>query len=406
MIYLFENATGFTLFKKQDDRIKKVNSYEFKNNDELLETYEQLEQNKLPKNLENFLFSELKDLNEVLAVRDTKLQKLITESCNISSKYVQDANFKLILSELDKFTSENNKQKTLFLSHKMALKKITYNADKLDTMIIQSINLLVDIDKDINLHCMRIREWYGTHFPELSLVVDDNLLYLKIVSIIGNRNTCSFEKIQPVAGDLSEKIYKLSVNSMGTEIAENDVDNIINDCQSIIKNFEYRNKLSSYIKEKMMCIAPNLTNLIGDFIGARLLSKAGSLESLAKYPSSTIQLLGAEKSLFQALRNQSNTPKYGLIFESSLLGQVSSEYKGKIARTLAAKISLCAKIDVSSKDQTGKYGTDAKNKILNRIKNLEDASRPKKKVITKSKFIVKEEIKYDDKNDIKRSKKN
>ena len=238
MIYLFENATGFTLFKKQDDRIKKVNSYEFKNNDELLETYEQLEQNKLPKNLENFLFSELKDLNEVLAVRDTKLQKLITESCNISSKYVQDANFKLILSELDKFTSENNKQKTLFLSHKMALKKITYNADKLDTMIIQSINLLVDIDKDINLHCMRIREWYGTHFPELSLVVDDNLLYLKIVSIIGNRNTCSFEKIQPVAGDLSEKIYKLSVNSMGTEIAENDVDNIINDCQSIIKNFE------------------------------------------------------------------------------------------------------------------------------------------------------------------------
>ncbi|WUR03354.1 nucleolar protein 58 (NOP58) [Vairimorpha necatrix] len=406
MIYLFENATGFTLFKKQDSKVKKINSYDFKNNDELLETYTLLNKNKLPKNLEIFISSEFAKLDEVLCVRDNKLQSLLSEKCGISVQFDKEGDFKQIKNELDKFVDDENKIKTLFLSHKLALDKISYNTDKLDAMIIQSINLLIDIDKDINLHCMRLREWYGSHFPELSLIIDDNYQYLKVVSEIKNRNTCTLEKLKNVTGEQAEKIFKLAKNSMGTDLSDEDLINIINDCASVIKNFEYRTNLSNYIKEKMVVVAPNLTNLIGEFMGARLLSKAGSLDTLAKYPSSTVQLLGAEKSLFQSLRNKSNTPKYGLIFESSILGQVAPEYKGKVARSLAAKISLCAKLDASPNNQSGSFGLDSKNKLMNRIKNLENRSKPKKSVTVKSKFLIKNSEKYDDKNDVKRSKKN
>jgi nucleolar protein 58 len=405
MIYLFENSTGFYLFKIKNEKIKKISSYTFSNNDELLETYKSLDTSNLPENLVSFLKSEFEKLDDILAVRDSRLANTITEKCSISTKFIQDDIFRQIIREIEYFSTPDDLLKTLYLSHKLSLEKIKYDSDKLDFMIIQSINLLLDIDKDINLHCMRIREWYGFHFPELSLVVDDNFLYVRIVSVLKNKLNFKKDDLEEVAGDLTDRIIHLSKNSMGTDISDEDIDNIINDCTSVIKNFEYRTNLSKYIKEKMIVVAPNITNLIGDFMGARLISKAGSLCGLAKYPGSTVQLLGAEKSLFQALRNQSNTPKYGIIFESSLLGQVPPEYKGKVARTLASKISLCAKIDALGKNQTGEFGAECKKKIINRIRNLENSSKPKKKAVKKSKFILNIDTKYDDKKDVKRSKK-
>lgn len=85
-----------------------------------------------------------------------------------------------------------------------------------------------------------------------------------------------------------------------------------------------------YLKNRMMAIAPNLTVLVGDLVGARLIAHAGTLMNLAKHPASTVQILGAEKALFRALKTKKDTPKYGLIYHAHLVGQASSKMKGKV----------------------------------------------------------------------------
>jgi len=114
---------------------------------------------------------------------------------------------------------------------------------------------------------------------------------------------------------------------MGLEISEYDMMFITDFAIRVVKLYEYRDLLSSYLSNKMNTIAPNLTTLIGELIGARLISQAGSLINLAKFPASTIQILGAEKALFRALKTKTNTPKYGIIFNSSFLGRASQKIK-------------------------------------------------------------------------------
>ena len=136
--------------------------------------------------------------------------------------------------------------------------------------------------------------------------------------------------------------------SMGTEITEEDLDNIKLLAEQVIGFTEYRQQLSSYLTTRMQAIAPNLTELVGDLVGARLIAHAGSLMNLAKSPASTIQILGAEKALFRALKTKHDTPKYGLIYHASLVGQATGKNKGKIARMLAAKAAIGLRVDALS----------------------------------------------------------
>lgn len=108
---------------------------------------------------------------------------------------------------------------------------------------------------------------------------------------------------------------------MGTEISDQDIENIIHLCDQVISIAEYRAQLFDYLKNRMAAIAPNLTSIVGEIVGAKLIAHAGSLLSLAKYPASTVQILGAEKALFRALKTKHDTPKYGLIYHASLVGQ-------------------------------------------------------------------------------------
>ena len=80
----------------------------------------------------------------------------------------------------------------------------------------------------------------------------------------------------------------------------------------------------------MAAIAPNLTVLVGELVGARLIAHAGSLLNLAKHPASTVQILGAEKALFRALKTKQDTPKYGLIYHASMVGQATPKNKGDL----------------------------------------------------------------------------
>jgi len=131
------------------------------------------------------------------------------------------------------------------------------------------------------------------------------------------------------------------------------------------------------LKNRMQAIAPNLTVLVGEIVGARLIAKAGNLMNLAKYPASTVQILGAEKALFRALKTKHETPKYGLIYHASLIGQSTPKMKGKISRMLAAKVSLAVRVDALGEDGNTTLGIDHLAKLQHNLKNLEEGATRK-----------------------------
>merc|ERR1712063_222963 len=176
----------------------------------------------------------------------------------------------------------------------------------------------------------------------------------------------------------AQTILDAARTSMGTGISELDLMNVSNFAKRVISLDEYHRQLHAYLSKKMGAVAPNLAALIGDQVGARLIAHAGSLTNLAKYPASTVQILGAEKALFRALKTRGNTPKYGLIFHSSFIGRAGARDKGRVSRFLANKCSMASRIDSFSETRTNKYGEKMKEQVEERLEFYESGKAPQK----------------------------
>jgi nucleolar protein 56 len=113
--------------------------------------------------------------------------------------------------------------------------------------------------------------------------------------------------------------------------------------------YDLRKDLEDYIEKLMKEIAPNLSEIATPKIGARLILLAGGLKELSLLPSSTIQVLGAEKALFLHLSKGIKPPKHGVIFNHPYLQKLSPKRRGAMARTLASKISIAVKADLNGK---------------------------------------------------------
>jgi len=271
----------------------------------------------------------------------------------------------------------------LGLAHSYSRAKVKFNVNKSDNMIIQAIALLDTLDKDVNTFVMRVREWYSWHFPELVKIVNDNYQYAKLTLIVKDKSTLSEEKLEEIKDvlgdeDKAKEVIEASRSSMGQDISPIDLINIEAFARRVISLAEYRQKLFTYLSDKMHVVAPNLSALIGELVGARLISHAGSLTSLAKYPASTVQILGAEKALFRALKTKGNTPKYGLIFHSSFIGRAKQRNKGRISRYLANKCSIASRIDAFLESSTDAFGTKLKEQVEERLRFYEDGVPPRK----------------------------
>merc|ERR1712181_19009 len=304
-------------------------------------------------------------------------------------------------------TSTSDKSQ-LGLSHSYSRAKMKFNVNKSDNMIIQSIALLDQLDKDINTFCMRIREWYSYHFPELIKIVPENALYAKVVKLVKNRKELTAEKLEALEAILmdsarAQAVIDASKSSMGMDIPPVDLLNIDMFASRVIGITEYRKELSTYLRSKMSVVAPNLAVLIGDTVGARLISHAGSLTNLAKCPAATVQILGAEKALFRALKTKGNTPKYGLIFHSSFIGRAGAKNKGRISRYLANKCSIASRIDCFSEESTTIFGTKLKEQVEDRLKFYETGDLPRKNVEVMAEAV--EEAAEDAKKKKKKEKK-
>jgi len=270
------------------------------------------------------------------------------------------------------------------LSHNFYRHKLKFSIDKVDIMVIQAVGLLDDLDKELNNYEMRLREWYGWHFPEAGKIISDNVTYAKLVQAIGMKtNVKNTDLSEILTEEDQQKIKEAAEISMGSEISKEDELNIKELCGQIIFLSEYRASLSEYLRNRMMTIAPNLTIMVGELVAARLISHAGSLVSLAKMPGSTIQIFGAEKALFRALKTKHETPKYGLIYHASLVGQANAKLKGKISRSLASKCALCVRVDALGENTNGEIGNKCKKILESRIASLESGNTGKINKISK-----------------------
>jgi nucleolar protein 58 len=187
-----------------------------------------------------------------------------------------------------------------------------------------------------------------------------------------NASETDFSTILPE--DLEATVKAAAEISMGTEISDSDIGHIHQLCDQVIAITAYRTQLAEYLRNRMTAIAPNLTALVGELVGARLIAHAGSLLSLAKHPASTVQILGAEKALFRALKTKHDTPKYGLIYHASLIGQAPPKLKGKMARMVATKAALSIRVDALT-DTDGKSEPDAPSIGLENRAKLESRLR-------------------------------
>ncbi|XP_064981849.1 nucleolar protein 56-like [Musa acuminata AAA Group] len=273
----------------------------------------------------------------------------------------------------------------LGLGHRYSRAKVKFNVNRVDNMVIQAIFLLDTLDKDINSFSMRVREWYSWHFPELMKIINDNYLYAKIAKSVENKSDLTEDHIPELADivgdeDKAKEIVEAAKASMGQDLSPIDLINVQQFAQRVINLSEYRKNLYEYLVTKMNDIAPNLASLIGEVVGARLISHAGSLSNLAKCPSSTLQILGAEKALFRALKTRGNTPKYGLIFHSSFIGRASTKNKGRIARYLANKCSIASRIDCFSEVNTSIFGQKLREQVEERLDFYDKGVAPRKNV--------------------------
>ncbi|EZG78156.1 nucleolar protein 5 [Gregarina niphandrodes] len=234
------------------------------------------------------------------------------------------------------------------LSHSLSRFKLKFSPEKVDVMIIQAVGLLEDLDKEANNLAMRLKEWYGFHFPELLKIVDSNQAFAKCVLKIGYRTNVktvdSFNDCE-LSDEVETQLRNAAETSMGSDLVDEDLACINEVANRVLAIYQYREELTDYLKKRMEAIAPNLTYLVGEILGAKLLAQAGSLSGLAKQPASTVQILGAEKALFRALKTRSNTPKYGLVYHAKVVGQAPPKIKGKMSRVIANKIALCVRTD-------------------------------------------------------------
>jgi nucleolar protein 56 len=224
-------------------------------------------------------------------------------------------------------------------------------AVKKDKIVIQAIDAIDEIDKSLNIFIARLREWFGLHFPEMNRVVKNHEKFAKIVSEYGLR-----EKIQ------EKELLPLKKVSMGIDLSEKD-EAILKEYATRIKElYKLREHIEKYVDHVLREVAPNLRELAGPLLAARLIALAGGLEKLAKMPSSTVQLIGAEKSFFRYLRGRGRSPKHGILFQSHYIQRSPVSKRGKVARVLASKLSIAAKMDY--------YGRKIKSEELK--KDLEE----------------------------------
>jgi len=255
-------------------------------------------------------------------------------------------------------------------------------AARKDKVVVQAVSAIDELDKALNVMAGRIREWFGLHFPELNRLLEGHETYARLVASLGGKENFTVEKLVEagVPKGKAKAIEEAARTSLGAPMDREDLEPLQSLCRLLLEGFKMRKTLAERVDKILDEMAPNLKALAGPTISARLISLAGGLEELARLPSSTIQVLGAEKALFRALRTGARPPKHGIIFQHPLLHQAPRWQRGKIARALAGKISIAAKVDIFSGNFVGdRLKADLERRIAEIKEKYRRPSKPERK---------------------------
>src|SRR5208337_4964462 len=255
------------------------------------------------------------------------------------------------------------------VSLELAKLRIKGASEKRDLIIAQGIQTLDDLDRTVNLFMGRLREWYGVYFPELDRLIEKHETYARLVVNLGDRESCTTEALEKenIPKERAQLVAKAAESSMGADIAERDLAQIQALARNVLEFYELRKNMENYVDRTMEEMAPNVRAVAGALLGARLIAIAGSLQTLAMRPASTIQVLGAEKALFRSLKTGARPPKHGLIFQHTLLHDAKRWQRGKIARVIAGKLAIAARADAFGGNFIGERLKDEINKRLAEI---------------------------------------
>ena len=325
-----KNLIKHKLFDRGIKRIVEVLS----NPEELIREEKEVIKELSKKGFNEFVFSVKKNVDD---------PSISFEQDNEIEKFFKKKFREIVIKRLKVFSS--NEELNEFLTEvgiALSKKRIKESFGK-DYLIAQAVNAWEELNKTINVHVERLREWYGVYFPEMDRLIKDHEKFVELVMKFGKR-----EKID------EKNLKKFVEETVGVELEEEDVKILQQFAKRIYDLFVLRKEIEEYIDGTLKEVAPNLREIAGSMIAAKLIEASGGLEKLARMPSSTIQLLGAEKALFRYLRGRGRSPKYGFIFMSSYIQKAPKKKHGKVARLLAAKLSIAAKLDYFGKEFRGK----------------------------------------------------
>ena len=293
-----------------------------------------------------------KDYDEIIIESNKRLSdyscdKLKIQTPNQGGEYLRN-NYEKFGLNRDEITD---------IYQRLAIYKIKKESASEDKHLIQAINSIAEIDETISKLIERIREWYALYFPEMD-TIRNNETYIRLIS--QNKTKENIIEAKPDA-------FPENVLDLEDDINPIDLEIMNRYANSIYELQKTRKELEQYIDAKMEEIAPNLRLLVGSSLGAKLISHAGGLKRLATYPSSTVQIMGAEKAVYRHLKSGDRPPKYGLIYQDPQVRGSKWWNRGKIARMLAGKISLAVRRDVFTKT----FDENAYDEFIQKVEEIE-----------------------------------
>lgn len=328
--YVTYCVKGFFAFNKENDLITKKL---FPDN-EIIERLADINDKKIVLEELEIIKELSSDYDEIIIESNKRLsdydnEKIIIEHPNQGGEYLR--------SNYEEFELDEEEITEIYRNLAIYnIKKVSASEDK---HLIQAINSIDEIDESISKLIERIREWYALYFPEMD-TIKNNETYIKLIS--QNKTKEKIIESKPDA-------FPSEIIDIDEDINPQDLEIMNNYANSIYELQKTRKDLEDYVDKKMEDIAPNLRLLVGSSLGAKLISHAGGLKRLAMYPSSTVQIMGAEKALFRHLKSGDRPPKYGLIYQHPQVRGAKWWNRGKIARMLAGMISLAVRRDVFTK---------------------------------------------------------
>lgn len=360
--YITQCIAGFIAF----DEDLQIADYKIFTEDEVVSNLIKIEENEI-------LDEELELINGI-KLDSFEEDRIIIETTKRKSQYKELENYgnievktpnkggEYLRSNIDKIFEEigfsKGQDEIIQIYEKLAIHKIKKSSQEEDKLLIQAINSVDDIDESISKLVERIRDWYTIYFPEMD-TISNNETYIKLIAESENR--------EDILENFNEHFAEEIEESTGADIEEDDLLMLKSFAESIYSLQKSRRELETYIDSKMEAIAPNLRDLLGSTLGAKLIAHIGSIKRLATYPASVIQIMGAEKAIFRHLKTGERPPKHGLIFQHPSVRGAKWWNRGKIARNLALKITLAVRKDVFS----GEYDSSIAEDYLKKVEQIE-----------------------------------